>query len=174
MSQNRNLSILADNVSAAGVLNPSGGGLGIATTPANGQIPIGNGTNYTAATLAAGTGIDISNSAGGITVTNTGIGPTVPTPGTSGNVMTSDGTNWTSAAPAGGASITPYAVGSYAFCFNAGGATYAATVSGASVLPAAADGNQSPGAVLSGTWQCMGYARTAGGSSSTTLYVRIA
>lgn len=44
------------------------GGLGITTTPANGQIPIGNGTNYTAATLTAGSGITITNSSGGITI----------------------------------------------------------------------------------------------------------
>ncbi len=48
------------------------GGLGITTTPTNGQIPIGNGTNYTAATLTAGTGISITNAAGSVTVANTG------------------------------------------------------------------------------------------------------
>jgi hypothetical protein len=131
MSQNRNLSILADNVSAAGVLNPSGGGLGIATTPANGQIPIGNGTNYTAATLTAGTGIGISNIAGGITVTNTGIGPTVPAPGASGNVMTSDGTAWVSSA-------SPAPIGSFA----AVGAYVCGVYLGAA--------GQAPGAIVSG------------------------
>jgi hypothetical protein len=71
MTQNRNLSILADNVSSAGVLNPSGGGTGITTTPANGQIPIGNGTNYTANQLSAGSNISITNSAGGIVIAAT-------------------------------------------------------------------------------------------------------
>ncbi len=47
------------------------GGLGITTTPTNGQIPIGNGTNYTAATLTAGSGISITNAAGSVTVANT-------------------------------------------------------------------------------------------------------
>jgi hypothetical protein len=74
MTQNRNLSILADNVSTAGVLNPAGGGTGITSTPANGQIPIGNGTNYTAATITAGTGISVTNASGGITIANTGTG----------------------------------------------------------------------------------------------------
>jgi hypothetical protein len=54
-------------------LVPGSGGLGIATTPTNGQIPIGNGTNYTAATLTAGTGISIGNGVGTVTVTATGI-----------------------------------------------------------------------------------------------------
>jgi hypothetical protein len=35
--------------------------------PANGQIPIGNGANYTNATLTQGTGISITNGAGSIT-----------------------------------------------------------------------------------------------------------
>ena len=72
MTQNRNLSIHADYVSTAGVLNPAGGGTGIATTPANGQIPIGNGTNYTAATITAGTGITVTNGAGSISIATSG------------------------------------------------------------------------------------------------------
>ena len=47
------------------------GGTGITTTPSNGQIPIGNGTNYTAATLTAGSGISVTNASGSITVANT-------------------------------------------------------------------------------------------------------
>jgi hypothetical protein len=57
---------------AAGTLPVAAGGTGITTTPANGQIPIGNGTNYTAATLTAGNGISITNASGAITVTGTG------------------------------------------------------------------------------------------------------
>lgn len=74
MTQNRNLSIHADYVSTAGVLNPAGGGTGITTTPANGQIPIGNGTNYTAATITAGTGITVTNGAGSISIAASGGG----------------------------------------------------------------------------------------------------
>ena len=91
MTQNRNLSILADNVSSAGVLTVAGGGTGLSSTPANGQIPIGNGTNYTAATITAGAGITVTNGAGSITVA-------LPTPGTSLNYLVSNGTNWVSSA----------------------------------------------------------------------------
>lgn len=42
--------------------------------PSNGQIPIGNGTNYTNATITAGTGISITNGAGSITIEATGGG----------------------------------------------------------------------------------------------------
>lgn len=47
------------------------GGTGLATTPTNGQLLIGNGTNYSLATLTAGTNISITNSSGGITIAST-------------------------------------------------------------------------------------------------------
>lgn len=55
----------------SGILPVANGGTGITTSPSNGQIPIGNGTNYTAATLTAGSGISIANASGAITVANT-------------------------------------------------------------------------------------------------------
>ena len=61
------------------------------TAPTNGQIPIGNGTDYTAATITAGAGITVTNGAGSITVA-------LPTPGTSLNYLVSNGTNWVSSA----------------------------------------------------------------------------
>jgi len=60
-----------------GTLAVGRGGLGIATTPTNGQIPIGNGTNYTAAAITQGTGITVTNGAGTITIASTGVGSTV-------------------------------------------------------------------------------------------------
>jgi hypothetical protein len=48
------------------------GGTGITTTPTNGQIPIGNGTNYVAATITAGTGITVTNASGSITIASSG------------------------------------------------------------------------------------------------------
>ena len=60
-----------------GQLAVSRGGTGVSTTPANGQLLIGNGTGYTVANLTAGTGVSISNSAGGISISATGTGGTV-------------------------------------------------------------------------------------------------
>lgn len=40
------------------------------TIPSNGQIPIGNATNYTNATLTSGSGINIINASGSITIDN--------------------------------------------------------------------------------------------------------
>jgi hypothetical protein len=53
-----------------GTLPVGNGGIGITTTPSNGKIPIGNGTNYTAATLTAGAGITVTNASGSITIAN--------------------------------------------------------------------------------------------------------
>lgn len=64
-----------DVVEANLTLNNIGGTLGIAkggtnltTTPTNGQLLIGNGTNYTLSTLTAGSGITITNGSGSITI----------------------------------------------------------------------------------------------------------
>jgi hypothetical protein len=58
-------------ITLAGTLAVGSGGTGITTTPANGQIPIGNGSTYTAATLTAGSGISITNGAGSVTLATT-------------------------------------------------------------------------------------------------------
>lgn len=44
------------------------GGTGLSTTPANGEIPIGNGTGYTLANLTAGANVLITNNAGQIII----------------------------------------------------------------------------------------------------------
>lgn len=49
------------------------GGTGLSSTPSNGQIDIGNGTNFTRATLSTGTGISVTNGSGTITINNTGV-----------------------------------------------------------------------------------------------------
>ena len=43
-------------------------------TPANGQLLVGNGTNYTLSTLTAGSNVTITNAAGSITIAATGGG----------------------------------------------------------------------------------------------------
>lgn len=53
-----------------GVFGLARGGTGLTGTPGNGQLLIGNGTGYTLSTLTAGTGIDIVNTAGGISISN--------------------------------------------------------------------------------------------------------
>jgi hypothetical protein len=62
-------------ISYSGTALPiANGGTGITSTPSNGQLLIGNGTGYTAATLTAGSNITITNSSGGITIASSGGG----------------------------------------------------------------------------------------------------
>lgn len=56
-----------------GTLAIARGGTGTGTTPTNGQLLIGNGTNYTLATLTDGTGITITEGTGSITIANSGV-----------------------------------------------------------------------------------------------------
>jgi hypothetical protein len=50
-------------------INPvSKGGTGLSATPANGQILIGNGSGFAAATITAGSGVTVTNGAGSITL----------------------------------------------------------------------------------------------------------
>jgi hypothetical protein len=72
------------NATAIGVAY---GGTGLTATPTNGQLPIGNGTGYSLATLTAGTNVTITNTSGGIQIsatpsaggTVTSVAMTVPT-----------------------------------------------------------------------------------------------
>lgn len=61
-------------ITLGGALSVSNGGLGGTTTPNAGQIPIGNGTTYTIATITAGTGISVTNGSGSITIATSGGG----------------------------------------------------------------------------------------------------
>jgi len=59
-----------------GILPVANGGTGLSTTPANGQLNIGNGTGFTRTTLTAGSGITITNGAGSISIAASGGGVT--------------------------------------------------------------------------------------------------
>ena len=61
-------------ITLAGTLGVANGGTGLATTPPNGSLLIGNGTNYSNATLTAGSNITITNGSGSITIASTGGG----------------------------------------------------------------------------------------------------
>ena len=67
------LSIGGNSANITGTLAVGNGGLGITTTPANGAIPIGNGSGYISSTLTAGSGISITNGAGSISLVNSGV-----------------------------------------------------------------------------------------------------
>ena len=65
----------ANNITnTVGTLGVSRGGTNLTATPTNGQLPIGNGTGYTLATLTAGSGVTVTNGSGTITIAATGGG----------------------------------------------------------------------------------------------------
>ena len=70
---NRALYSTSASALAAGTLPVAAGGTGVTTTPTNGQLLVGNGTNYTVATLGSGTGISTTTGAGTLTINNTGV-----------------------------------------------------------------------------------------------------
>lgn len=55
----------------SGILPIANGGTNKSTTPTNGQLLIGNGTDYTIATITQGTGITVTNGVGTITIAAT-------------------------------------------------------------------------------------------------------
>ena len=172
ISGNAATATIANSVVDGGAVNRIIAGTNITISPTSGVGTVTvNSTSSATVTSVNGAGLYGFTLPGGPITTSGTLTVTPPAPSTVGNVLTSNGTNWVSSAPS--VSSTAYAVGSYAFCFNGGGATYGGSVAGSSIAPSAADGI-SAGYILSGTWQCMGYARTLGGSSSSTLYVRIA
>lgn len=73
---------------AANITPVANGGTGLSATPTNGQLLIGNGSGFALATITQGSGISISNSAGGITISST----VTPGSGTVTSVAVSGGT----------------------------------------------------------------------------------
>ena len=69
---NQNTTGTAANVT--GTVAIANGGTGITTTPANGELDIGNGTGFTRTTLTAGSNVSITNAAGSITISASGGG----------------------------------------------------------------------------------------------------
>jgi hypothetical protein len=67
-------------ITVAGTLAVANGGTGLTSTPANGALDIGNGTGFTRATLTAGSGVSITNGAGSISISATGLGGDVVGP----------------------------------------------------------------------------------------------
>jgi hypothetical protein len=60
-------------INPVNALSVQSGGTGLSTTPANGQLLIGNSVGYTLNPLTPGVGISVANASGSITVANTGV-----------------------------------------------------------------------------------------------------
>ena len=175
------------------------GGTGLTTTPANGELLIGNGTGYTKATLTAGSNVTITNASGGITIAAAGGGgggvtsvtatspiassggatPNITfsvSPGTTGNVLTSNGSAWTSAAPS--VPTTLGAIGTYAMMADINGiGDDPGNTNTATNLRYVSAGGTTTSVTLppaGSVWQCMGYTTGAtSGGNMVSLYLRI-
>jgi len=161
-----------------GTLPVANGGTGLATTPANGALNIGNGTGFTSATITAGSGISVTNGAGSITIASSGGSGTVTSVATgnglSGGTITTTGTLiiacpsynsigsyvWGRLDLAGGGTITSGADYSAGTANNQVSASH--PVTGAKVNN------------LSGTWKYMSGTGTSGcGGAVVSLFCRV-
>ncbi len=135
------------------------GGTGVATTPVNGQLLIGNGSGYSVSTLTAGSGISVSNSAGGITISATAGG---------GSVTSVSGSGGSTGLTLTGGPITTSGTltlgGTLAVANGGTGATSAAGAQSALGVPS------TTGSGASGTWaiSISGNAATATSATSAT------
>jgi len=137
-------------ITLAGTLGVSSGGTGLTTTPANGQIDIGNGSGFTRTTLTAGSGISITNGAGSISIASTSAGGSV----TSVSVVSANGFGGTVATPTTTPAIT--LTTSVTGLLKGNGTGVSAAVSGTDYAPA-----------TSGT--SILYGNGSGGFSNTTI-----
>jgi hypothetical protein len=95
-------------ITIAGTLAVGSGGTGLTTTPANGELDIGNGTGFTRTTLTAGTGVAITNASGAITIASS-VTPVTSVTGTSPVVSSGGTTPAISLASGYGDTQNPYA-----------------------------------------------------------------
>jgi hypothetical protein len=105
------------------------GGTGLTTTPANGDLDIGNGTGFTRSTLTAGSGITVTNASGSITIAATNSGTVTSVTGTS-PVVSSGGATPAISMAAATTSVSGYLTSTDWNTFNNKGSGTVTSVSG--------------------------------------------
>ena len=122
------------------------GGTGLTTTPANGELDIGNGSGFTRTTLTAGSGVTITNSSGGISISATGAGGTITAVTGTAPVVSSGGTAPDISMAAATTSVSGYLTSTDWNTFNGKG-----TVTSVAALTLGTSGTDVSSTVATGT-----------------------
>lgn len=176
------------------VLPVNQGGTGLSDVPANGQLLIGNGSGYTLNPLTAGTGIEVTNGSGTVSVANSGVlsnaagdGITISSPSgnntISANARLIYGAFYSTENQPDGSTTTAYPItlNNTAYSQNVTIqnrlATFTASIGPASttmIVTAVTSGTIYPGMVLTGTGVTAGtriVSQSSGTAGSTGTYV---
>lgn len=161
-----------------GTVAVANGGTALSSTPTNGQLLIGNGTNYTLATITAGSGITVTNGSGTITIAASSTGLTNWTEGV--NTSSPNATvpvvffNATNAATNVDAAIVPKGTGAFSLAVADGTTTGGnkrgtnavdlQTSRGSAAQVASGDASFAVGSSATASGQ---YATVAGGNGNT-------
>jgi len=84
------LQLIGNEFSLDAPVSIANGGTNLSAAPTNGQLLIGNGTDYSLATITAGTAIGVTNGSGTITINNEGVTSAIAGTGISVDVSTGD------------------------------------------------------------------------------------
>jgi hypothetical protein len=125
------------------------GGTGLTSTPANGQIDIGNGSGFTRTTLTAGSNITITNSAGGISIAAANSGGTVTGVTATAPVTSTGGTAPIIGMPVASASANGYLSSTDWTTFNNKGSGNGTVTSVTGTSPIASTGGTTPAISIS-------------------------
>ena len=155
-------------VTLAGTLVVGNGGTGITTTPSNGQLLVGNGTNYTVATLGTGTGISITAGAGTLQVNNTGVTSNVAGTNITVSAATGAVTIATSTTPSFSTVTSTVAIGTAPFTVTS--TTNVANLNASSLNGAtfAAPGSIGSGTAAAGAFTTLSASSTVSGTGFST------
>lgn len=134
-SAGNGLSLTATTFSLDTPVSVLNGGTGNSSAPTNGQLLIGNGSNFSLAAITAGTGVSVTNATGSITLANTAPDQTVIISGSGIINVTGTYPSFTVGAVAGAAvTSVDVAGGTTGLTFSGGPVTSSGTITMAGTL----------------------------------------
>ena len=130
------LSLTATTFSLDTPVSVLNGGTGNSSAPTNGQLLIGNGSNFSLSALTAGTAISVTNATGSITLANTAPDQTVTLTGGGGTTVSGTYPSFTISTTVSAAGVTSVDVagGTTGLTFSGGPVTSSGTITMAGTL----------------------------------------